>query len=222
VECGGVRYLGAHIVSFQNAVHFDTKPPFHSLFNIQCWYNWQAIQGSTVWDTKPNYSSITRYGIRIFSVLLPFPALLTALVQYVYSRSGETLTVYNPKDDSLIVEGIEAAGEQDVDLAVEAATKAYKIWRKTSGAERAKCIMKMADLIEKETERLAKFETMCMGQPISVAMKIVAFSPGIWRYYAGFCDKIEGESFPEDGDARVKITQYMPYGVCAGIGVHPL
>lgn len=38
------------------------------------------------------------------------------------------------------------------------------------------------------------------------------------RYYAGFCDKIEGESFPEDGDARVKITQYMPFGVCAGIG----
>jgi aldehyde dehydrogenase (NAD+) len=82
-------------------------------------------------------------------------------------------------------------------------------------------MMKMADLIEKNVERLAKFETMCMGQPISVAMKIVSFSPGIWRYYAGFCDKIQGESFPEDGDARVKITQYMPYGVCASIGVHP-
>ena len=101
---------------------------------------------------------------------------------------------------------------------MDAAAKAFKEWRKTSGGSRAKCMLKMADLIEKDVEKLAKFETLCMGQPISVAMKFVASTVPYWRYYAGFCDKIEGESFPEDGDARVKITQYMPYGVCAGIG----
>ena len=111
-----------------------------------------------------------------------------------------------------------AAGEADVDLAVEAATKAYKEWRNFSGGQRAKCMMKMADIIERDAEKLAKFETLCMGQPITVARKFLATIPSYWRYYAGFCDKIQGESFPEDGDARVKMTQYMPFGVCAGIG----
>ncbi len=123
----------------------------------------------------------------------------------------------NPNDDSVVVEGVHAAGEADVDNAVDAAAKAYKSWRKTSSAEKAKYMMKMADLVERDCEKLAKFETMCMGQPITVARKFVGSSVAYWRYYAGFCDKLEGESFPEDGDGRVKITQYMPFGVCAGI-----
>lgn len=49
-------------------------------------------------------------------------------------------------------------------------------------------------------------------------MKFMSSVHAYWRYYAGFCDKIQGESFPEDGDGRIKMTQYMPYGVCAGIG----
>jgi aldehyde dehydrogenase (NAD+) len=77
---------------------------------------------------------------------------------------------------------------------------------------------KMADLMEKDIEKFAKFETICMGQPIAIAKKFVGGTPAIWRYYAGFCDKLGGESFPEDGDGKVKITQYMPYGACAGIG----
>jgi aldehyde dehydrogenase (NAD+) len=117
----------------------------------------------------------------------------------------------------LVVDGVQAAGPEDIDLAVEAATNAYKEWRKTSGAQRAKCMMKLADLIENDLEKFAKFETMCMGQPITIALKVMSSVPAYWRYYAGFCDKIQGESFPEDGDARVKITQYMPYGVCGGI-----
>ena len=79
-------------------------------------------------------------------------------------------------------------------------------------------MLKMADLIEQDMDKLARFETLCMGQPITVALKFLSSVPAYWRFYAGFCDKIEGESFPEDGDSRVKITQYMPYGVCAGIG----
>lgn len=101
---------------------------------------------------------------------------------------------------------------------MECANKAYKEWRKTGGAQRAKCMLKMADLVERDIEKLANFETLCMGQPISLAQKFLSSVPPIWRYYAGFCDKIQGESFPEDGDGRVKMTQYMPFGVCAGIG----
>ena len=127
-------------------------------------------------------------------------------IQYFDAKSGETFSVYNPNDDSLVVEGVHSAGEQDVDLAVQAAAKGYKQWRNFSGGQRSKLMLKMADLIERDVEKLAKFETMCMGQPISVSRKFAAGAIANWRYYAGWCDKLQGESFPEDGDARVKIT----------------
>lgn len=79
-------------------------------------------------------------------------------------------------------------------------------------------MLKMADLIERDMEKLAYIETISMGQPISTSRKFMEAVPAYWRYYAGYADKIGGESFPEDGDGRVKIVQYVPYGVCAGIG----
>ena len=77
----------------------------------------------------------------------------------------------------------------------------------------------MAEIIEREVENLAKFETLCMGQPVQFAKAFCASTPQYWRYYAGFCDKLGGESFPDDGDGKVKVVQYAPYGVCAGIGM---
>ena len=115
-------------------------------------------------------------------------------------------------------EGVQAAGAEDVDLAVSAASQAYKKWAKTKGSERAKCMHKMADLMERDLEKLAMIETVSVGQPIATSKKFTEAVPAYWRYYAGYADKIGGESFAEDGDGRHKIVQYMPYGVCAGIG----
>ncbi|KAG4432258.1 hypothetical protein IFR05_012264 [Cadophora sp. M221] len=138
--------------------------------------------------------------------------------KYVDAKSGHRFSVTNPSNGTLVAEGVHSAGAEDVDLAVSAASQAFKIWSKTKGSERAKCMNKIADLIEQDLEKLAMIETVSMGQPISTSKKFMEAVPSYWRYYAGFADKIGGESFPEDGDGRIKFTQYMPYGVCAGIG----
>jgi aldehyde dehydrogenase (NAD+) len=137
----------------------------------------------------------------------------------VDSKSGETLSVHNPVDDSLVVDKVQAAGPDDVDRAVEAATHAFKKgeWSKFTGSQRAACMLKFADLFEENSEKLAMLETVTMGQPIGVATKLCSVIPGYWRYFAGHCDKLGGESFPEDGDGQFKLVQYVPYGVCAGI-----
>lgn len=140
------------------------------------------------------------------------------MLQYVEAKSEKKFNVSNPCDDSVVAEGVHSAGAQDVDLAVTAAAKVAKKWAKTKGIERAKCMIKMAELMERDLEKLAMIETLSMGQPIGVAKKFTEAAPAYWRYYAGFADKIGGDSYPEDGDARIKIVQYMPYGVCAGIG----
>ena len=78
-------------------------------------------------------------------------------------------------------------------------------------------MLKFADLLEVNAERLGKMESAAMGQPITVAKGAVAGTANYWRYYAGYCGKIHGDSFVPDGDGTYKIVQYEPLGVCAGM-----
>ena len=94
-----------------------------------------------------------------------------SLRQYVKSKSGETIGVRNPNDDSLVVSDVQVAGPEDVDAAVKAASDAFKgEWSKFTGTQRATCMLKFADLLDQNVEKLAKLETVAMGQPIGVAM----------------------------------------------------
>ena len=128
------------------------------------------------------------------------------------------MEIVNPADDSIVTSDVQVAGEEDIDLAVEAATKAFKgEWSKFTGAQRAKCMNKFADLLEENAGEIGKLETIAMGQPISISTQFAAMPASYWRYYAGWCDKLGGEMFPEDGDQSYKIVRYDPLGVCAGI-----
>jgi aldehyde dehydrogenase (NAD+) len=111
---------------------------------------------------------------------------------------------------------VQVASEADVEKAVAAAKAAFPKWAATPGKDRAKCMLKFADLLEANAERIGKMESASMGQPITVAKAFVMGPAAYWRYYAGYCGKIHGESFPPDGDGTYKIVQYEPLGVCAG------
>jgi aldehyde dehydrogenase (NAD+) len=110
-------------------------------------------------------------------------------LQYVPSSSGETLSIYSPNDDSLVTDKIQVASEQDVDNAVKAARAAFPKWRDTAGHKRAAIMLKFADLLEANIEKLAKLESMSMGQPVSVAKKMIMGPIALWRYYAGYAGK---------------------------------
>lgn len=109
------------------------------------------------------------------------------------------------------------ASEQDVDKAVAAAKAAFPKWKKTPSGQRSAIMLKFADLLEQNVDKIAHLTSISMGQPISVAKRIVDMEAAYWRYFAGFTDKIPGESWPENGDDYVKIVNYEPLGVCAGI-----
>ncbi|CAK1355356.1 unnamed protein product [Cercospora beticola] len=146
--------------------------------------------------------------------------------KYVPSSSGETLTIHSPNDDSLVTDKIQAASEADVDTAVAAAKAAFPQWRDTAGHKRAAIMLKFADLLEANVDKLAQLESVAMGQPVSVAKRMILGPVALWRYYAGYSGKVAGESFPPDEDGTYKIVQYEPLGVCAGIcawnGTHVL
>jgi aldehyde dehydrogenase (NAD+) len=77
-------------------------------------------------------------------------------------------------------------------------------------------MFKFADLIETKADEIATIEAASIGQPIAIAKMLVSACAATYRYYAGWADKIAGESYKEE-DGTYKILQYEPYGVCAGI-----
>lgn len=92
------------------------------------------------------------------------------------------MTVVNPVDDAVVSSDIQAAGPEDVDVAVAAARAAFEgPWKQFSGAQRAKCMMKFADLIEANIEKLASLETVAMGQPSAVGKGFIGLCPPGWR-----------------------------------------
>lgn len=89
---------------------------------------------------------------------------------------------------------INCAREAEVDAAVAAARAAFDSWSITPAAKRAALMNKLADLIDANSDELVKAEVSSMGQPTSI-MKgfIVPGTSQMFRYYAGWADKIEGK-----------------------------
>ncbi|OBT93135.1 hypothetical protein VE01_09208 [Pseudogymnoascus verrucosus] len=138
--------------------------------------------------------------------------------EYVSAKSGTYVVVRNPVDDSIVTDAVHSGGEEDVNDAVAAAQAAFKgPWSIMPGSERAKCMLKLADLLDENFESLMKLETIAMGQPVALAAPLGSLMGSTWRHYAGYCDKIPGELVPEGDDKTYKLIRYDPLGVCAGI-----
>ena len=110
-------------------------------------------------------------------------------------------------------------GKADVDLAVEAARRAFKlgsVWRTMDASERGRLLNKMADLIERDQEYLARLETLDNGKPLEASRGDLTHAISVWRYFAGWADKLHGDTLPLDG-SFLSFTRKEPVGVCGQI-----
>lgn len=114
------------------------------------------------------------------------------------AAAGKTFEVVNPANEQVI--GQVAYGDDlDIALAVKAARNAFDDgpWTRMTASERGKLIWKIGDLIEKHNDELASLETIDNGKPFSVArVADVPLAADIFRYMAGWCTKIEGNTIP--------------------------
>lgn len=105
---------------------------------------------------------------------------------------GTPFATINPADGSHIAT-MSAGDETDVDLAVAAARRAYeRTWSKTSGAERAKYLFRIARLVQERSRELAVAEALDNGKPIKETRDFDLPTVAAWFfYYAGWADKLE-------------------------------
>jgi phenylacetaldehyde dehydrogenase len=118
--------------------------------------------------------------------------------QWVAAQSGQTFDAINPADESVLC-AVAHGQKADIDAAVKAARRAFETgpWRTMSARERGRLLLKLADAIEAHAEEFAQLESLDNGKPLAVARAAdVPLTVEHFRYFAGWADKIEGETIP--------------------------
>lgn len=136
--------------------------------------------------------------------------------KWVAPVGGEYFENNSPVDDSLIAR-VPRSKAADIDLALDAAHKAFASWSRTSATERSNMLIKIADIIEKNLEFLARVETVENGKAVRETM--AADLPLVvdhFRYFAGVIRAEEGSVAELDADTVSMIIK-EPIGVVGQI-----
>lgn len=152
----------------------------------------------------------------------PFETRLFIDNEFVDAQGGRTFETVNPATEKVISQ-VQRAEKADVDIAVAAASAAFEEgapWRETSGHDRRDALLRLAQLVEDNTEYLAALESLDNGKPFKnsaySAHVDLALVVQCLRYYAGTAEKTCGKTIPVAGKMFC-YTRHEPIGVCGQI-----
>lgn len=133
------------------------------------------------------------------------------------AASGAVMPVINPATEEVIAE-VAAGDGADLDAAVAAARAALTgPWGKMSARERGRLIWKLGERLMEQADEIARLETLHNGKPITESRHVeIPMAADCLQYYAGWADKIQGDTIPVKGNALV-YTLREPLGVVAAI-----
>ena len=135
---------------------------------------------------------------------------------WIDAADGERLPVENPFDRS-VVAYVPRARALDVERAVAAAAAAFLRWRQVPPRERGRALVKIADAMEKEIERLARLLATETGNALRTqARPEVRGAIDIFRYFGGLGSELKGSTLPF-GEDVLSYTRREPIGVVGGI-----
>jgi aldehyde dehydrogenase (NAD+) len=135
---------------------------------------------------------------------------------WVEAESGDEFETHDPTTGKALAT-VPAAGREDVDLAVKAASRAYEnTWSDFTATERRDILNEIADRIEDAEERLATIETLNNGMPITDAHWDMSRTCEQYRYFAGVAQANHGKTIPDEGQQTI-LTLREPYGAVGAI-----
>lgn len=103
--------------------------------------------------------------------------------------------------------------ERDIELAVEAAKRAFPLWSKTSNDERFEILMRLVRLIERDLDLLAEAESVDNGKPVSLAKRVdIPRAASNFRFYATAQMHLANESY-ETVNQAINYTLRHPIGI---------
>lgn len=138
--------------------------------------------------------------------------------RWVPAASGKTFATVNPATEEEITRIAEGDAD-DIDVAAKAARHAFDEgpWRVMDARDRGKLMFALADRIEEEIDSLAALETLDNGKPLKDSRHVdLPLAIDCLRYYAGYADKIHGNTIPIRGN-HFCYTRREPIGVAGQI-----
>ena len=137
---------------------------------------------------------------------------------WVEARDGERFDVFDPATGAVIATAPDSKAV-DVEAAVDAARRTFDEgtwWPGTPARERGRILLRAADIVRREQERLARMESLDSGKPIGDAREDVAEVAFMFEYFGGWATKIEGDVQQLSPDAMFMVWK-EPMGVAVGI-----
>ena len=133
------------------------------------------------------------------------------------ATGGKTMPVVNPATEEVIAE-VASADKSDVDAAVAAARAALAgPWGQMSARDRGRLVWKLAERLMERADEIARLETLHNGKPIGESRQVeIPAAAECFQYFAGWADKVHGETVPVKGNHFV-YTLREPVGVVAAI-----
>jgi aminomuconate-semialdehyde/2-hydroxymuconate-6-semialdehyde dehydrogenase len=126
--------------------------------------------------------------------------------------SGGYFDDINPATADVIAR-IPDSDERDVDAAVRAARAAFPAWSRTPAAERSSLLLKLADLIERDLEDLAKTESIDSGKTVTLAKRLdIPRAVANFRFFATAILHQASQAHMTDA-AALNYTLRQPLGV---------
>jgi (Z)-2-((N-methylformamido)methylene)-5-hydroxybutyrolactone dehydrogenase len=135
--------------------------------------------------------------------------------ELVESAGGLRLDAVNPYTRKPFATFPEATA-QDVDGAVRIAHEAFsREWSRTPGVARARLLHRLADLMDTRAHELGVLESTDNGKLLRETEAQAHFAARNYRFFAGYADKLFGQTIPLDSEEMLDYTLREPVGVAA-------
>lgn len=138
---------------------------------------------------------------------------LGLLIDGDWRRPASTLSVINPADERLLAT-LPLAGRADLDDAVAAAERGFETWRRTAPAERARIILRAAEILRSRVDEVALASTLEQGKPIAQSKLEVLRACDIIEWDANEGRRLYGRVIPSEPGMRHLVLR-EPIGVVA-------
>ena len=130
--------------------------------------------------------------------------------------AASTFEDVDPSTGEVLAE-VARCGKAEIDQAVAAARETFeKTWRHTPPAERGRVLRRIADLIRRDREELARLESLDTGKPLKQGRADADVAARYWEFYGGAVEALQGQTIPAAPDVFI-YTLREPFGVTGHI-----
>jgi betaine-aldehyde dehydrogenase len=134
---------------------------------------------------------------------------------WLSALSGEQREIRCPADGTLVA-AVDEAGAADAEAAIAAAHRAFHEgpWPRTSSRERGDLLLRLADLLERDTDVVARMESLDTGKRLVESEYDVADVVAVFRHYGRIAAEESGRMVDTGNADVVSRVVHEPIGVC--------